>query len=162
MSRGGQEAERQAPGPGGDGSSGGAGATGAAHGDTGQGRPSTFERILPWAILGVFLLIAAVGSWIVAVPGSPGHEFVSQISALTLPPESAVSDEYLVFLEEDTPANRKRLFAAAANISFVAESLLPDVVVVKIPDRIIATLQTLREQEFVNMVFKYSAALGCH
>lgn len=73
-----------------------------------------------------------------------------------------INPEYLLFLKDDTPPYRKRLFASVPGIDFVAESLFPSVVVVRIRDSIAQTLQLLRQQEGIRLVIKYSPSFGCH
>lgn len=100
--------------------------------------------------------------WMLDHPDSGAAQFFREASARYIPSDRAGTDDYLVFLADDTSNNRKQLMAVSASMSFVAESLLPDVVVVRIPDRTQTTLKGIQSLDFVRMVFKYTPSIGCH
>ena len=120
----------------------------------------------PWFFITaamVALLLSVWGMiWIVGHPESTAYEILQKASELTLRPEREDTDEYLVFMGEDTPGNRRQLLASSAHVSYVAESLLPSVIVVRVTDNLIETLDTLRGQDYVRLIFKYNPSFGCH
>ena len=111
----------------------------------------------------VALLLSVWGIiWIVDHPESTAYEILYKASELTLGPEREDTDEYLVFMSEDTPGNRRQLLASSPHVSYLTESLFPSVFVVRVTDDLNNTLDTLREQDYVRMVFKYNPSFGCH
>lgn len=120
-----------------------------------------------WKTLAVGALIALialnVGFVLYKLIFDPTSAASSAFNTLAEERASATTNpEYLLFLKNDTPPYRERLFASVPNIDYVAESLFPSVVVVRIRDHIAQTLQSLRQQEGIRLVIKYSLSFGCH
>ena len=120
----------------------------------------------PWLFFASFALIVLLllGGvlWMAENPSSMIYKAFIATAELTIPSQRSETDEYLVFLTDDTEANRKRLSEASPLAAYVSDSFLPGVVVVKIPDQVEASLASLNDQEFVKLVMKYNPAFGCH
>jgi hypothetical protein len=112
-------------------------------------------------LVAAFLAVGA-GLWIVENPSSTLYRVFVSASELTVPREENQTDEFLVFLPEDSEANRAALYRATPNVSRVADSLLPRVIVVNIPSQQEATVAAMRAHEFVSLVMRYNPAFGCH
>lgn len=138
-------------------------ATAAAPGQAGAAKGGAGWRGL-WlgGGIAVVLLIFAGGLWIMDNPSSLLYKAFLATAELSLPAEGRESDEFLVFLAEDSQANRAALYATSPNITYVADSLLPRVVVVKIPEQAEQIMAALREHEFVSLVMRYNPSFGCH
>ena len=119
-----------------------------------------------WVWLGggltTLLLVIGLGLWMVENPSSAVYRAFVRIADLSIPGEARETDEFLVFLSEDSKANREALYRASPSVTYVADSILPGVVVVKIPTQLEQTMATLRGYEFVNLVMKYNPSFGCH
>jgi hypothetical protein len=81
---------------------------------------------------------------------------------LAVPDYDRADEEYLVFLTEDSESVRRHLFAAARRATYVTDSLLPAVIVVRIAGDVSTGLAELRRQEAVRMVVLYNPSIGCH
>jgi hypothetical protein len=112
-------------------------------------------------LAGIGLLVATV-LWVAQHPASGFSRSLLKASERSLPFRSVELDEYLVFLREDTPEVRRRVLEASPALSFVADSFLPRVMVVRIEGPPDAVLEILQGQGAVRMVFRYDPSLGCH
>lgn len=123
-------------------------------------------RGAPWIFITALLAALLLGIWgliwLAGHPESTAYRLFLEASALTLKPERVETDEYLVFMSEDTADNRRRLLATSPHVSYLGDSLFPSVIVVRVSDDLNGTLTTLRNEEYVNMVFKYDPIFGCH
>lgn len=117
-----------------------------------------------WATIGLAAAALLVwgGLWIVENPSSALYRAFLATAQLTVPAEQAETDEYLVFLSEDSPAHREALNHASPHVSYVADSLLPRVVVVRITADVEGAMAALQQQPYVSLVMKYNPAFGCH
>ena len=112
--------------------------------------------------VGAAFLIGYLVSEVFADPTSPLYRAFLTAAQLTIPNADSDNKEYLVFLREDNAINRRRLATAVANVRFVANSVLPGVVVVEFPDGPGEALPALRKQDFVRLVVKYNPVFVCH
>lgn len=112
------------------------------------------------------MIVAAVivwgGVWIADHPSSSVSKSFLKVAELSQPQADAAVDEFLVFMTEDNTKNRRHLMSVSPTIQFVAESILPRVVVVRIPGELRPTLAAIEELEFVRMVFRYDPRIACH
>ena len=141
----------------------------AGHGAPGRHEPppqvgSSFVEFLKYVgiLLGTGAAIVGAAIWVLEHPDTTVARWFRQASSLAVPAENAVNDEYLVFLEEDTPANRQAVLAVSPTLEFVAESFLPNVVVVRIADGAQPIVERIGGLDAVRMVLKYNPSLGCH
>jgi hypothetical protein len=112
-------------------------------------------------LAGIVVLLAAA-LWIAQHPASGFSRSLMDVAGRSLPFRSVELDEYLVFLQEDTPEARRQVLAASPALAFVADSFLPRVMVVRIEGPPESVLAALQRQPTVRMVFRYDPGLGCH
>ena len=127
------------------------------------------NKISPIQILAYLALAAGIislsvwgGVFLAENPSSPVAKFLVKSWGIDNQSRIAAINEYLVFMAEDTPDNRRSLLASSKVISYVGDSLIPDVLVIRINSELPATLKKLRDMEFIRMVFRYDPAFGCH
>ncbi len=124
------------------------------------------SRLGTWIVLAsislMVLLLLGGTLWLAEHPSGAVYKAFIAIAELSIPSERVETDEYLVFLTEDNEANRRQLMNTSPHATFVADSFLPRVVVMKIPEYVEETMAALREKEFVGLVMKYNPSFGCH
>ena len=125
-------------------------------------RPSASILIFCGLFITAVGLSVWVGLLIAEQPSSPISKFLLEFGGFNALSNNTEINEYLVFMAEDNPENREGLLTASPSIKFVAKSIIPDVLVVRILEEIPATLTRIRGLEFVRMVFRYEASFGCH
>jgi len=112
--------------------------------------------------VGAALLIGYLVSEVFADPTSPLYRAFLTAAQLTIPNADSDNKEYLVFLRENNEINRLRVATTVANVRFVANSVLPGVVVVEFPEGPGEALAALRKLDFVRMIVKYNPVFVCH
>jgi len=125
-------------------------------------RPSGSFWITLVAVLAGLAIFGAMAV-VVTRPASPTARLLLELFAPQVArAPAAAAVEYLVFLEPDTPQARQALLAANPGITYVTDSILPGVIVVRLDGEPAPLLARLRESPQAGLVMKYDPALACH